>query len=150
MLHSAIILDEDVECGRMAGDVLSDSYFVRVTNNPDVAFGLMSKNDFDVLIVEWSSGTKALIELAVRVQRDLLVVVTSRSRPMVGQIVECFRVGADDFIRTPYHPSELRARVDRLTRAPKGSGRHTLPTVGVPPVLQPVPDWDTTLVASAR
>lgn len=121
-----------------------------MTNSPDVAFGLLSKSEFDVLILEWTSGTTGLIELAMRVQRDLLVVVTSRGHPMVGQIVACFGAGADDFIRTPYHPSELRARVDRLTRVPKVCSRHASPTEDVPLVLQPVAAWDTTVSASAR
>ncbi len=81
---------------------------------------LISKNHFDLLIVDVELDPGNGIDLCRSVKKDPateeipLLLVSGKSE--IGDVLLAFDGGADDYIRKPFHPLELKARIKALLK----------------------------------
>lgn len=80
------------------------------------ALEYLSKNDVDLIILDlmmpFMSGNEFLVELRRSGSRVPVIVLTAKT--LEKDIVEALSLGADDYVKKPFSPSELIARVRSL------------------------------------
>ena len=96
--------------------LLSERYDVACAESADEATRHLSRNDFDLIILDACLPDKDGFSLCSEIRmnentRDVpLVFVTGRSD--IQAKIAGFSVGADDYVVKPFDPAELLARVD--------------------------------------
>lgn len=63
----------------------------------------------------------------IRVGSSLPIIVLTAWGPREADLIRAFTVGADDFVRKPYSPAELVARVNAVLRRESGGADFTVP-----------------------
>jgi DNA-binding response OmpR family regulator len=80
------------------------------------ALEYVSKNDVDLIVLDlmmpFMSGNEFLVLLRRAGNQVPVIVLTART--LEKDIVEALSVGADDYVKKPFSPSELIARVRSL------------------------------------
>lgn len=103
-------------------------YHVDAVTDGTLALEYLSSNVPDMIILDLMmplmSGTETLVELRKneRFRDTPVIILTARTKE--EDIVELLALGADDFIKKPFSPAELVARVKtRLARIKARNGR---------------------------
>lgn len=80
------------------------------------ALAFLAQHDVDLVILDLMmplmSGNELLMELRRSGNRVPVIVLTART--LEKDIVEALSLGADDYVKKPFSPSELTARVRSL------------------------------------
>jgi len=115
--EQALVVDHDADYGMVVADVLSRSCGVRLTSSDRTAFRLLSTGPHALVVVEYTFPDA--LDLVRRIRTGwpaTSVVMLSRTPLLAREIVECFEADIDDYLPSPFHPSELAARVSRVRR----------------------------------
>ncbi len=114
---SVLVVDDEPAQRRLVHEILSDSkYRVTEVGNGQDALSLLRDEAFDVLILDVRmpglDGKEVCRSLRGEMGEMMLpiIVVTGYGGP--DDLASSFNAGATDFLRKPYTPSELVARVD--------------------------------------
>ena len=96
----------------------SAGYDVSVVDDGQAALELLQREKPDLLIVDLMmpvmSGKELILELKKNsFTKDIPLIILS-AKSLEKEVVEGFSLGADDFIKKPFSPSELVARVRNL------------------------------------
>ena len=119
-IRRALVVDDDAEYGHVIADALGPNFRSELVQSADEAMAALRAGPHDVVIIESNvAGADSVGELVTRlreIEPDVGIVVTSLVGLFARQTVQCFEAGADDYVPKPFHPAELRARVDRVAR----------------------------------
>ena len=92
----------------------------RVGTSARDALARAHEDSLEAIAIDRSVTPLDELLLLVRTLRDIrpgaVIVVTSRAHLLAGEIVACFEAGVDECVQSPFHPSELAARVQRFAR----------------------------------
>lgn len=123
-MRNSIVLVEDDENQRefLAGLLTDRGYSVRTAENGTSALKLIEKVTPDLVLLDLGlpdiGGETVFSEIKKNYPQVPIVLLTARSKS--SDIVEGFKLGADDYVAKPYNDDELLARVEARLRN-KGS-----------------------------
>lgn len=100
-----------------------EGYAVDWANNGDEGLDLALTGEFDLLILDWMVPGKSGIEICTvfRKQDTSTPVIFLTAKDTVKETIFGLQVGANDYIKKPFHFDELLERV-RVQLRPKGGG----------------------------
>lgn len=127
-----LIADDDANVGRLLEASLEEiegmPFQVIAVRDGLEAVNRFRQEPFDLVILDvmmpYIDGFSAC--RAIRTESDVpIIILTCRDGP--DDVLQGFKLGADDYVTKPFRISELRARVEAiLRRVGKGQLRHTL------------------------
>ncbi len=109
--------DEDIlELVRF--DLAADGYDVLTAREGAEALSIALDREPDLAILDVLMPQTGGLEVTRRIREtetlNATVVILLTARASVGDILEGFRAGADDYVTKPFQPDELRTRVRAL------------------------------------
>lgn len=115
--YRVLIVDDEHEHRFLEREILSTStYTVTEASNGGDALALIQAEKFDVILLDVGmpglNGTDICRRIRGELQESMLPVIMVTGFGGYDYLSECLKAGATDFIRKPYHPKELLARVD--------------------------------------
>jgi DNA-binding response OmpR family regulator len=133
---SILLVDDDVQLGRMLVEFLSgEAFAAHHATSGAMAFILLAERRFDLVILDVMmpnlSGLEVLRRL--RVESDVPVLMLTARGDDDDRIVG-LELGADDYLSKPFNPRELAARIRAILRRMDRSGSASRPRVKVGPL----------------
>src|SRR5690606_18100804 len=110
-----IVDDNEVELELLHTTLRSAGYEVEMARDGCEALDMLRRSPIRLVVSDWAMPRMSGIDLCRQVRKSDLsgyvyfIVLTAYESPT--QAVEGLTAGADDFVRKPYHPAELLARV---------------------------------------
>lgn len=115
--YDVLIVDDNSAHRRLQKEILEDEkYRIVEAENGEAALKEIKQKSFDIILLDKRMPGINGDEVCYRIRNDLgesllpIVMVTGDNSP--EDLAKSMKVGATDFIKKPYNPSELRARVD--------------------------------------
>lgn len=115
--YQVLIVDDDPVHSALEREILNaPRYMVRVVSSGQAALAALGQHPFDVVLLDKRMPGMDGDEVCRRIRGDLglemlpVLMVTGNSD--VDNLSRSLAAGANDFLRKPYDPSELLARVD--------------------------------------
>ena len=114
-----VVDDEQVILKLLSRTLEPEGYSVVVAENGGVALELLDKHEPDLVILDiMMPGLDGFQVLGLIRQRSNIPVIMLTARREVTAVSDSLTVGADDYIRKPFHTRELLARIRaKLRRA---------------------------------
>jgi DNA-binding response OmpR family regulator len=110
--------DERLLADAIAGGLRRHAMAVDVAYDGDAALERLAVNDYDVVVLDRDlprvSGDEVCRRLIERPARPRVLMLTAADG--VGDVVDGFALGADDYLRKPFDFAELVARITALAR----------------------------------
>ncbi len=121
-MKKALLIEDSAEYQLLVRVALAESFQVHSAHDATEAGQELLKNTFDLILIDVGLPGRDGLALCEELRRDSrfastpILFVTGRREP--SDLVSGFAAGADDYIFKPFHPEELRARVEaRVKRA---------------------------------
>lgn len=126
MLSRILLLEDDLLFGESMVDVLEEEGFeVTLCRNGQVALDEIYKSQFDLYLLDINvpliDGLSLLKEL--RRADDTTPSIYLTSHQEIDILSQAFEIGADDYLKKPFHTDELLVRMQALLRRNKGKSR---------------------------
>lgn len=114
--YRILLVDDDPAQRTMQHEIFSDSGFDLVeASNGAEALAFLATGEFDVVLLDrcmpGMSGDQVCHAIRHELKDAMLPVIVVTGSGSVDVLADCLAQGATDFIRKPYSPLELRARV---------------------------------------
>ena len=111
-----LIVDDDEIARDLLSEALSGAgYEVRAAHDGREALEILRTGVFRIVISDWEMPEMNGLELCRRIRErhfaSYVYIILVTSRDGTDNVVEGLDAGADDFITKPFHPAELRVRV---------------------------------------
>jgi len=123
--HTCImVVDDEQEILRLLKRTLElERYSVILTDNGGTALALLEKHQPDLVILDiMMPGLNGFQVLDLIRHRSSVPVIMLTARDEVATVRDALNLGADDYVRKPFHTRELvariRAKLRRATPAP--------------------------------
>jgi DNA-binding response OmpR family regulator len=126
-MASKILIVEDEQTTRslMEFKLKNCGYEVHTVDDGRTALDILEKMSFDLIILDLMmplmSGKELLVQLRNTPATKSVPIIIVTARTLEADIVEGLALGADDFVRKPFSPSELVARVRTLLGRRQGT-----------------------------
>ena len=116
MAQRILVAEDDRSLQSLITFKLKNTGFeVHVVSNGAEALDFLTKNTVDLVLVDLmmpvKSGKEVLIALKKNDSTKNIPVVILTAKSLENEVIEGLSLGADDYIRKPFSPSELVARV---------------------------------------
>lgn len=117
MPYRVLVVDDDPVHRMIVGEILdAPKYQVHVVSNVPEGLNHLRELEVDVVVTDRSMPDMDGDEFCRRIRRELdlpmLPILMVTGNGSSDDLIQGLNAGADDFLRKPYHPIELRARVD--------------------------------------
>ena len=93
----------------------SSGFEVHIVNNGAEALEFLKTRSVDLLVIDLMmpvmSGKELIVELKKNNTTKNIPVIILSAKSLEKEVLEGFSLGADDYIKKPFSPSELVARV---------------------------------------
>jgi DNA-binding response OmpR family regulator len=115
-VRQVLLIEDSAEYQLLVRVALADRFHVVVTGNADDALSALSKQAFDIILIDVGLPGKDGLSLCEELRKNPalqstpILFVTGRKE--TADLVQGFAAGADDYISKPFHPEELKARVE--------------------------------------
>lgn len=115
--YQVLVIDDEPVHRLLVGEILQmPKYQLTVVGDAEAGLGVVREQDFDVVVTDRRMPGMSGDDLCRRIRQDLglrmLPILMVTGSASASDLTEGLAAGADDFLRKPYHPIELRARVD--------------------------------------
>lgn len=119
MAEKILIVEDDPNIKQLVLFKLKNSgYEVFATSNGIEALDFLKNNAADLIITDvmmpLMSGKELIIELKKNPSTKNIPTIMLTSRTLEKEVVEGLSLGADDYIKKPFSPQELLARVKKI------------------------------------
>ena len=116
MAQRILVAEDDRSIQSLITFKLKNTGFeVHAVSNGAEALDFLTKNTVDLVLVDLmmpvKSGKEVLIALKKNDSTKNIPVVILTAKSLENEVIEGLSLGADDYIRKPFSPSELVARV---------------------------------------
>ncbi len=115
-LRQALLIEDSAEYQLLVRVALWDRFHVTVAASANEAMLAINQSNFDIILIDVGLPGRDGLSLCEDLRRDArlqqtpILFVTGRRD--TSDLVLGFAVGADDYICKPFHPEELKARVE--------------------------------------
>lgn len=115
--YHILIVDDENQHRFLEREILAaPKYAITEATNGREALDLVQATKFDVILLDVRmpglNGTEVCRRIRGELQEPMLPIIMVTGFGGHDDLSECFKAGASDFIRKPYHPKELLARVN--------------------------------------
>ena len=117
MKDRILVIDDDENMIRLLDLVLKDEYEVEKAGNLEEAKAAISKNEFDLMLLDLKLGGEDGTELISYIRDEMsltwvpLMILSGKAKS--DDRIKCFEKGADDYMIKPFNPVELKHRIKR-------------------------------------
>lgn len=124
-MRQALLIEDSPEYQLLVRVALAERFNVTVTSSADEAQRALGGTEFDLILIDVGLPGKDGLALCQELRRDPrlqstpILFVTGRRDPQ--DLVQGFEVGADDYIYKPFHPDELKARIEARFKRAQGA-----------------------------
>lgn len=121
-MKEILIVDDDMDLSFIISEML-ESYGYRVTTaaSGEEAFGLLSENSYQLILLDINLPDTTGLELCKELRRVSQVpVIFASARTSENDRITGFDIGGDDYLPKPYSMKELLSRVNALIRRTYG------------------------------
>lgn len=119
MSHSILLVEDDKNFGDVLRSYLEmNDYEVDLQTDGEAGFNAFSENDYDLCIFDVMMPKKDGFTLAkeVREKDKNIPIVFLTAKALKEDILDGFRIGADDYITKPFNSEELLYRVQAIIK----------------------------------
>jgi DNA-binding response OmpR family regulator len=127
-----LLVDDDVLGARLIDFLLTDAgYEIFTLTDPRRVGEFLRENPIDLILLDIMLPHMDGFAIAKQVRREFpdIPIVFLSARGMVGDKVEGFAQGADDYVAKPFEPAELLARIQAVLRRYRRVERNVFGTV---------------------
>ncbi|MBI5532102.1 MAG: response regulator transcription factor [Deltaproteobacteria bacterium] len=116
-----LLVEDDTDTRDMVSIMLeSVGLDVVMTNSAEGGLELLSRNDFEILVLDWNlpgmSGVEMCRSVRTEGRNTTLAVLFLTGNTSQQDMLEAFASGADDYVTKPFRAAELGARIFALLR----------------------------------
>lgn len=116
-MKSILIVEDDPILLNTLGALLTvRGYLTTLAKNGKEALEKISKNKYDLVLTDlmlpYSNGLEVISQLNQEDKKTPVIIISSSHSE--ESVSDGFTIGADDYIRKPFTPSELILRINRL------------------------------------
>jgi DNA-binding response OmpR family regulator len=114
---SILVIDDEPHIAEAVSlNLKMQGHNVVIAENGRIAIDILSKNKFDLLVVDLMmpelDGIGVIKEVRKTDERIPMLVISAKDQ--VNEKVKCLSLGVDDYLSKPFHLDEFLLRVDRL------------------------------------
>ena len=122
-MANILLVEDSLECQLVIKKTLA-SHHILITDDPQSVESIVKNNSIDLILLDLSlpkgDGFTVLSELQASGSFSHIPVICVTSKDSVPDKVMAFDLGADEYLAKPFHPVELKARVEsRIIKAQK-------------------------------
>lgn len=114
-----LVVDDDRDICEYVKTLLGTSgYSVATLSDPTLAVDLIKRNEFHVLVIDLMMPKLDGISLIQQIRKfdnDVAIVVFT-GYPSLDTAVEALKLNVSDYIKKPFEPEELRAKIAEILR----------------------------------
>jgi len=129
-MRRLVVEDEEGIAAFLKQGLLEESYMVDVANDGQKGLQLALSGDYNLLLLDWMLPGLSGIEICRRFRIDFpetpIIFLTAKDK--VDETIFGLQLGANDFIKKPFHFNELLERI-KVQLRPK-TGEHDQFTLG--------------------
>lgn len=116
-MKSILIVEDDPILLNTIGAILTvRGYLTTLAKNGKEALEKIANNKYDLVLTDlmlpYSNGLEVIAQLNQEREKTPVIIISSSHSE--ESIMDGFNIGADDYIRKPFTPSELILRITRL------------------------------------
>jgi two-component system, OmpR family, response regulator len=126
--HTVLLAEDDPHLGQILKIYLEARgyYVIHATDGEQALQKILSNEDISIVLLDIMMPKKDGFQLAkeIRARKTNLPIIFTTAKTMQTDILEGFRLGADDYLTKPFTMEELLARINAvLLRAYKDKGK---------------------------
>ncbi len=121
-MKKILIIDDDMDLSFIISEMLeSYGYSVTTAESGEEAFELLSKNSFQLILLDINLPDTTGLELCKELRKvSQIPVIFASARTSESDRITGFDIGGDDYLPKPYSMKELLSRVNALIRRTYG------------------------------
>ncbi len=128
--HTVLLAEDDPHLGQILKIYLEARGFnvILATDGEQALHRVLTNNDISIVLLDIMMPKKDGFQLAkeIRERKNSMPIIFTSAKTMQTDILEGFRLGADDYLTKPFSMEELMARINAvLQRAYKGKGKQS-------------------------
>ena len=117
-----LVVEDDEKLAKILSVSLSSIGDVDIAYSGETALQYVEKTYYDVVILDLMLGKLSGIDTLKEIRRmHIMPVIVLSALSDVEKKIECFRLGADDYMTKPFSREELIARIEAALRRPGGT-----------------------------
>jgi DNA-binding response OmpR family regulator len=123
-----LLAEDDENLGELLRNYLKvKSFETDLYNNGEVAFEGFNSRQYDLCIIDVMMPVKDGFALAqeIRIKNKRVPIIFLTARSMKDDVLEGFKIGADDYITKPFDMDELLFRIEAILRRIKTNNQFT-------------------------
>lgn len=106
--------DEQMILKAMEFKLKRDGYNVHIAEDGKQALSIIESQNPDLVITDLMMPFHSGLEVITEAKKKNIPVIVLSAVGLEDNVVEAFRLGADDFVTKPFSPHELSIRVHKL------------------------------------
>lgn len=119
--YRILIVDDDAYEIKILTTLLENEYIIASAVNGSEALILVEKFGPDLILLDWNMPKKSGIEVLIKLKSDpknwhIPVIMITGMMKEEANLIEAFSWGSLDFIRKPYLPTEIKARIKSVLK----------------------------------
>jgi len=142
-----LLIDDDVELAELTRDVLRNySIELDAVHTPSDGFAALDANAYDLLLLDVMLPEVNGLQMCSKIRysdkpyKDISIIILTARTELTDMVVG-LETGADDYVKKPFEPRELVARINAIMRRTKpiesqADGAQTAPGASSAPAAQ--------------
>lgn len=151
-----LLIDDDVELAEVTRDVLKNySLELDAVHTPSEGFAALEAQEYDVVLLDIMLPELNGLQMCSKIRhsaapyKDVSIIILTARTELTDMVVG-LETGADDYIKKPFEPRELVARINAILRRTKSVETSPMPGPAPRPVAaQPVQAQPQTAMSCA-
>ena len=117
-----LLVEDDINLGTLLKEYLvAKGYYTDLINDGEKGYKAFMKNQYDICVLDVMMPKKDGLSLAadIRVLNSEIPIIFLTAKSLKEDVLEGFKVGADDYITKPFNMQELLFRIEAILRRTK-------------------------------
>lgn len=117
-----LVVEDDEKLAKILSTALSSISDVDIALSGEKALQFVEKTYYDIVILDLMLGNLSGVEVLKEIRRMYLMpVIVLSALSDIDKKIDCFRLGADDYMTKPFAREELIARIEACLRRAGGN-----------------------------
>lgn len=116
-----LVVEDDEKLSKIIATALSTVGDVEIAHSGEEALQMVVKTYYDIVILDLMLGKVSGLDVLREIRRiNLMPIIILSALSDMDKKLDCFRLGADDYMTKPFSREELLARVEATLRRTTG------------------------------